>query len=51
MIEMATPVKISANESEIGAKSLTRSSPSAINGSHFQMFGCLLTILRQMLAV
>ena len=47
---MATQDKIPSNESEIGAKSLASISPSAMNGSHFQMRGCLLVIPRQSLA-
>ena len=48
---MATQDKIPSNESEIGAKSLASITPSAMNGSHFQMFGRLLTIPRQSLTV
>jgi iron-sulfur cluster assembly accessory protein len=48
---MATQDKLPSNESEIGAKSLTSISPSAVNGSHFQTLGCLPIISRQSLAI
>lgn len=47
---MATQDKIPSIELEIGAKSLASISPSAMNGSHFQMRGRLLIIPRQSLA-
>jgi iron-sulfur cluster assembly protein len=48
---MAIPKKTLPKESGIGAKSPTSISPSAMNGSHFQMRGRLLLIPEQSLAV
>ncbi len=48
---MAIQDKSPSNESGVGEKSLTSISPSARNGSHFQMFECLPTILRRSLVV